>query len=173
MRKFLIAALLTAVAVSPFACKKVDDGVRLHMNTSITSTTVIVNVANQATGDAITSNLKVKVRGQDADQVFTYAGDKAFECENGKVVLTLKAHAMSSDNATFSVLIYGSGFIPVTTEVSVSTKYPHYETSVEIMNVSNPPAGTKIRSFSMQARCIWSYQNGCIVCSQNHRFGLL
>jgi hypothetical protein len=148
MRKLLIVIMLLSSAVLYFGCKRADENLRLRLNTDVMESKVIINVFDAATGQAVPANLKVKVQGEGAANLFTFAGDKSFKYEDGRIIIAVRS-LNPTGPVSFSVSLSGTGYLPVSSDIAVHPGQTHYEASVSMVNISKPPSDLEVKSYTM------------------------
>lgn len=146
--KHILIAVTLFFAVLQFGCKKASENLKLYVNTNVMESKVIITVLDAATGQAVPDGLKVKVRGEGVEKLFTFLGDKNFKYEDGKIILAIRSLNTTSP-VSFSVSVYGTGYLPISGNISVSPGQTHYEASLSMINIAHPPADLEIKSYTM------------------------
>lgn len=151
MKNKILIWCLGMIALAPFACKKPTEGVRLNVNANFFEYSVAVKFVEMANTSATPSNVYISVGGRDASYIYDISGDKDLLVNDGYIQLGINPAIMPTDGNPVEFVIEASaeGYLPVSQIVKINKGETNQRFTIEMMNLTSPPAGIKVETESI------------------------
>jgi hypothetical protein len=135
-------ALLTLISVVTVRCKKPTDGININVNTSnLFHYTGLVQIVDPSGN--VPNGLSVAITGANAAAIYGIDGRKALYAPAGIISFAVhpKLEPTASSPLKFNLVITGSGYLPLTIPVTITSTDSSQVIKANILNLTVPTAG--------------------------------
>ncbi len=136
--------LLTIIG---FSCKKSPlDNFKLIISPDVIKYSMLLDIKDAANNNIAPQNIQIGFSGKDAEHIYEISGSKLFKAVDGFLNIGLgpQRTPTTNDPAVFSITINADGYLPITQELNVTALQKKQVVKLQLINISNPPAGMQI-----------------------------